>query len=64
MDHALQLHDQDIEMHAAIERSTKEQARVEEEEEDESLRQANELSLRSGEDAGKEKRQNDEVTEA
>jgi hypothetical protein len=31
-------------MHAAIERSTREQARVEEEEEDESLRQAIELS--------------------
>jgi hypothetical protein len=33
-----------------------EQARVEEEEEDESLRQAIELSLRSWEDPGKEKR--------
>jgi hypothetical protein len=62
MDHAPQLQDQDIEMHAAIERYTREQARVEEEE-DESLRQAIELSLRSGEDAGKEKRQNDEGTE-
>jgi hypothetical protein len=45
-DHAPQLQDQDIEMHAEIERSTREQARVEEEEEDESLRQAIELSLR------------------
>jgi hypothetical protein len=60
MDHTPQLQVQDIEMHAAIERSTREQARVEEE--DESLRQVIELSLRSGEDAGKEKRQNDEGT--